>query len=697
MSSFGYDLLGFGANASGSGGDTVDDEFNRVSFLAHMEGANNGVNNAIDDGSASNHTITAVGKATQGSFGPFARPDGEWGVSFDGSGDRVRANWTDVLESVAFTIEAWVFIPSAMDQYDCIAWLQEATHGSDGDNGFFIRANNSNTIEFAVLSGSTKYNTISSAISFGEWHHLSLSKSGTTMYSSVDGTVTSRSAPSSINNSKYLNIGAADASGSVSYPFNGLISNVRFLKGTALYTSNFTVPTSPLTAITNTKFLGCQSNRFVDNSSNDYTITPSGNAAVSAFGPFLTDEVYDPAVNAASLFIPQQGSYLSFSTGGTPLQTPSTFTAEGWFYLTQAPASGLATGIISCGNAGDSNGSNSWMLGVQDDLKPRIVSSGYVALTAAGTPVNLNEWCHVAMTYDGSTWSLYQNGVRSNRSTTQLISGTNHNQGYIGRDYYDTSRFAAKAYYSDVRMVTSLLYTGTTYTVPTAPLTAITNTQLLLNMADAQAIDSAAQDVLNFEGGAKISTGQAKFGDTSLYLSNSGNPKPLVEIYNSESRAFGTGDFTVETWIYIDGTPSQYAYIFDMRHGSSSPIDATEYTWALSFNYMGQTSDQLQWASNNTSPNAILSADYPPISEWVHIAVCRSGTTTRMFYNGTQSAINNSDSSDMRDTGQYGTIGARFSDEYHIDAYFDDIRFSKMARYTNNFTAPSAPFPDKGQ
>jgi hypothetical protein len=216
-------------------------------------------------------------------------------------------------------------------------------------------------------------------------------------------------------------------------------------------------------------------------------------------------------------------------------------------------------------------------------------------------------------------------------------------------------------------------------------------------MQDGQAIDSATQDVLNFEGAAKISTGQAKFGDTSLYLSNSGNPKPLVEIYNSDCRAFGTGDFTVETWIYIDGTPSQYAYIFDMRHGSSSPIDATEYTWALSFNYMGQTSDQLQWASNNTGPNAILSAAYPPISEWVHIAVCRSGTTTRMFYNGTQSAINTSDSSDMRDTGQYGTIGARFSDEYHIDAYFDDIRFSKMARYTNNFTAPTAPFADKGQ
>ena len=76
---FNTGLLG----AAGSSGPS-DDQFNRVSFLSHFDGANNGVNNAFDDGSSSNHTITANGNVTQGSFGPFARPDGEWGVSFDG-------------------------------------------------------------------------------------------------------------------------------------------------------------------------------------------------------------------------------------------------------------------------------------------------------------------------------------------------------------------------------------------------------------------------------------------------------------------------------------------------------------------------------------------------------------------------------------------------------------------------------------
>jgi len=66
-----------------------DDQFNRVSFLSHFDGANNGVNNAFDDGSTSNHTITANGNVTQGSFGPFAREEGYWGVSFDGNGDKL--------------------------------------------------------------------------------------------------------------------------------------------------------------------------------------------------------------------------------------------------------------------------------------------------------------------------------------------------------------------------------------------------------------------------------------------------------------------------------------------------------------------------------------------------------------------------------------------------------------------------------
>ena len=70
VNSFNKVFLG-AAGTSGEG--PPEDEFNRVSFLSHFEGANNGVNNAFDDGSTSNHTISANGNVTQGSFAPFVR------------------------------------------------------------------------------------------------------------------------------------------------------------------------------------------------------------------------------------------------------------------------------------------------------------------------------------------------------------------------------------------------------------------------------------------------------------------------------------------------------------------------------------------------------------------------------------------------------------------------------------------------
>ena len=49
------------------------------------------------------------------------------------------------------------------------------------------------------------------------------------------------------------------------------MSNVRVVKGTGLYTSDFTPPTSPLTNITNTKLLCCQSNK----SAGSATVSPN--------------------------------------------------------------------------------------------------------------------------------------------------------------------------------------------------------------------------------------------------------------------------------------------------------------------------------------------------------------------------------------------------------------------------------------
>jgi hypothetical protein len=65
----------------------------------------------------------------------------------------------------------------------------------------------------------------------------------------------------------------------------GYISNLRVINGTAIYTSGFSVPTSPLTAVNNTVLLTCQDATLRDNSTNNYTITANGNAAVNTLSP----------------------------------------------------------------------------------------------------------------------------------------------------------------------------------------------------------------------------------------------------------------------------------------------------------------------------------------------------------------------------------------------------------------------------
>jgi hypothetical protein len=68
--------------------------------------------------------------------------------------------------------------------------------------------------------------------------------------------------------------------------FPGYISNLRIVNGTALYTSSFSVPTVPLTAIANTSLLTCNSATIVDGSTNNFAITNNNTATVSSITPF---------------------------------------------------------------------------------------------------------------------------------------------------------------------------------------------------------------------------------------------------------------------------------------------------------------------------------------------------------------------------------------------------------------------------
>jgi hypothetical protein len=245
--------------------------------------------------------------------------------------------------------------------------------------------------------------------------------------------------------------------------------------------------------------------------------------------------------------------------------------------------------------------------------------------------------------------------------------------------YYSTS-YLFKGYMSDFRLVKGTAVYTSNFPPPTAPLTAITNTKLLLNMADGQAIDSAAQNNLTLYGNANTSTDQAKFGNTSLHLDG-------INDYASFSNTpFGTGDFTVECFVRCLGTTYDKG-IWD-NHTSSASSDGLTCT---------RISEQ-QFRLFGTG-ELIRSGNFTITNTWVHVATVRSSGTLNLFVNGVSQGTT-SFTTDLNSSADFVIGGGRYAggpETGSINAYIDDFRISKFARYTSNFTAPTKAFADKGQ
>ena len=115
--------------------------------------------------------------------------------------------------------------------------------------------------------------------------------------------------------------------------FHGYISDLRVVKGTAVYTDTFTPPRTRLTAITNTKLLTCHLPYFKDGSSDNHTLTVNGNTYLESFAPYER-EAYNSTKHGGSFYInnADAGNIETTDSASNEIQLGSgDFTIEFWY------------------------------------------------------------------------------------------------------------------------------------------------------------------------------------------------------------------------------------------------------------------------------------------------------------------------------------------------------------------------------
>jgi hypothetical protein len=637
-------------------------------LLIHADGTNATTFFEDDNGVApfvarTANTITANGNAqvdtAQSQF------DGASAL-FDGTGDYLSMPDPGDLDfgTGDFTVEMWTRFANTNTDVFLLSGPRQTSSFA------FARASD-NTIRVGRTNTAWDSTSSASATTANTWQHLAASRQSGTLRIYRNGTqIFSGANTNSYNFTDFLYIGGIPTDG---YWMNGHIDEIR-VSNIARYTAAFTTPSASFVNDANTKLLIHANGADASTTFTDDNISYRSKKGVTAQNGVAVSTAQSKFGGTSALFN---------GTNDIQLRVPeveiltSDFTIEFWF----RPNNGTYV-LFSNRPSSSFNANEIFAYYISSSNRIEWNINGYGSVSVANTSMPHSNWYHAAWVRSGTTVTLYVNGVAQSgtkTSSTASIGNSTRKTWYFGS--IDGVADEYSGHMDEIRFSNIARYTAN-FTPATQPHVNDANTLLLIHADGTNASTvftddngtGRSQRGITAVGNAQVDTAQSKFGGASALFDGSGD-----YLIGQSSLVTGTGDFTIELQIRFNSTGA--AVLYDQRTFNSGNFS--------------QNSPVLFWENSRmvyyNGNNRITSAETLSTGVWYHIAVSRSSGVSKLFINGTQTSSDYNDTHDNPATGNFG-IGINFPGLFtSFNGWIDEIRVSNSARYTANFTAPTAP------
>ena len=399
-------------------------------------------------------------------------------VQFDGDNDNLSiADSADfTFGSGDFTMEAWIYpqqygiFPSIINKF--------TTDGSSSQWFWGLEQSGGSGQAFYLYFGSTNYQIRNLGnVPLNQWTHCAVSRQGSSVRVFQNGILQGTLEVGSVSMNDTSVAVTIGTDGNNLYDFKGHISNARILKGTALYTKNFTPPTRELEVIPNTVLLCAQSKTQANQEATGKTITVNGNAVASELTPGLLTNIVKSGGSSAitgSVEFDGLGDYLNTPSNSDFSYGTGDFTWEIWLYTADIDVNRY---ILDHGSNGGTIAIGSGIGSGSRYYNPT-TGTGSVLYTTGFGSINANSWYHFAIVRRNGTTSLYKNGLlMSSASDTHNYGSQTITIGSYGSP--DPTQYYWKGFISNLRIIKGQALYTSDFIPPTRKLTRLPGTVLL--------------------------------------------------------------------------------------------------------------------------------------------------------------------------------------------------------------------------